>query len=400
MKRKENESLEIQKEEKMKDRVLKIALIIVLVITSNVYALDNKIDNYFDGLNPNMHINHFSDKKDKLPIDTINFDDIEEFIHYYNPEVLSDWNSWENNKSANDVYNDYIDAADRLYDSAAGQDSELQEGMAYAQADAMRIQADKNVNDSYVNFLSYYLKEKQLVLATKILDLNYQKYAYELMNAEASIEEAKRKEESAENSLKFGSGTEIDYLTAKKAVVDANSNLISVASSQKNYKRNTLINCGKAYDEEIYLSPINLEEDFNISSINLNDDFEYAKKHNIQFEIYKRKRENARTDEVKKEYDILINAAPQNIYNDLETKYSNLIDLIDTRYNREIAFNLANSNYAKATNEFKSGKISKKEYDTALYNMRVALHNLEIVKYDFKIALENYRASVKGFGNA
>ena len=216
MKRKENENLEIQKEEKMKDRVLKIALIIVLLITSNVFALDNKIDNYFDGLNPNMHINHFSDRKDKLPIDTINFDDIEEFIHYYNPEVLSDWNSWENNKSANDVYNDYIDAADRLYDSAAGQDSELQEGMAYAQADAMRIQADKNVNDSYVNFLSYYLKEKQLVLATKILDLNYQKYAYELMNAEASIEEAKRKEESAENSLKFGSGTEIDYLTAKK----------------------------------------------------------------------------------------------------------------------------------------------------------------------------------------
>lgn len=400
MKRKENENLEIQKEEKMKDSVLKIALIIVLLITSNVYALDNKIDNYFDGLNPNMHINHFSDRKDKLPTDTINFDDIEEFIHYYNPEVLSDWNSWENNKSANDVYNDYIDAADRLYDSAAGQDSELQEGMAYAQADAMRIQADKNVNDSYVNFLSYYLKEKQLVLATKVLDLNYQKYAYELMNAEASIEEAKRKEESAENSLKFGSGTEIDYLTAKKAVVDANSNLISVTSSQKNYKRNTLINCGKAYDEEIYLAPINLEEDFDISSINLNDDFEYAKKHNIQFEIYRRKKENARTDEVKKEYNILINAAPQNIYNDLETKYSNLVDLIDTRYNREIAFNLANSNYAKATNEFKSGKISKKEFDTALYNMRVALHNLEIVKYDFKIALENYRASVKGFGNA
>ena len=400
MRKKERENLEILKEEKMRDRFLKIALIVSLLICSNVYALDYKVDNYFDGLNPNTHINHFSDKKDKLPTDTINFDDIEEFIHYYNPEVLSDWNTWENNKSSNDVYNDYIDAADRLYDSAAGQDSELQEGMAYAQANAMRIQADKNVSDSYVNFLTNYLKEKQLVLATKILDLNYQKYAYEVLNAEASIEETKRKEESAENSLKYGSGTEIDYLAAKKAVVDANSSLISVTSSQKNYKRNTLINCGKAYDEEIYLAPIDLEENFNISSINLNDDYEYAKKHNIQFEIYKRKKENARTEEVKKEYDILINAAPQNIYNDLETKYSNLLDLVDSRYNREIAFNLANSNYIKAENEFKTGKISKKELDTALYNMRVALHNLEIIKYDFKIALENYRASAKGYGNA
>lgn len=384
----------------MKNRFFKITLIIVLLIASNVYAVDDKIDNYFDGLNPNMHINHFSNKKDKLPTDTINFDDIEEFIHYYNPEVLSDWNSWENNKSANDVYNDYIDAADRLYDAASSQDSELQEGMAYAQADAMRIQADKNVNDSYVNFLTYFLKEKQLVLTTKIFDLNYQKYAYEVMSAEANIEEAKRREESSENSLKFGSGTEIEYLTAKKAVVDANSNLISATSSQKNYKRNTLINCGKAFDEEIYLAPIDLEENFNLSSINLNDDFENAKKHNIQFEIYRRKKENARTDEVKKEYDILIDAAPQNIYNDLETKYSNLIDLVDARYNREIAFNLANSNYTKATNEFKNGKISKKEFDTSLYNMRIALHNLEIVKYDFKIALENYRSCVNGYGNA
>ena len=388
------------KEEKMKNKLLKIILVVILIISSNVYALDSKIDNYFDGLNPNMHINHFSDNKNKLPSNTINYNDIEEYIHYYNPEDLNNWNSWENNKSANDVYNDYMDVADRLYDSAASQDSELQEGMAYAQADAMKIQADKNVSDSYINFLTNYLIEKQLVLSTKILDLNYQKYAYEVLNAEAAITETKKKEESAENSLKYGSGTEVDYLTAKKAVIDANSNLIKVTSSQKNYLRNTLINCGKAYNDEIYLSPIDLEENFDISSINLNDDYENALKHNIQFEIYKRKKDIARTDEVKKEYEILINAAPQNIYTDLETKYSNIIDLTDSRYNREIALNLANANYSKAENEFKSGRISKKELDTALYNMRVALHNLEIVKYDFKIALENYRESVKGYGNA
>ena len=400
MKKKGQEKLETPREEKMKDRILKIILVFVLLISSNIYAVDSKIDNYFDGLNPNMHIHHYSDKKDKLPTNTINYNDIDEYIHYYNPEVLSDWNSWENNKSANDVYNDYIDAADRLYDSAASQDSELQEGMAYAQADAMMIQADKNVSDSYVNFLTYYLKEKQLVLSTKILDLNYQKYAYEVLNAEATVDETMRKQESAENSLKYGSGTEVEYLTAKKAVVDANSNLINVTSSQKNYMRNTLINCGKAYDAEIYLSPIDLEENFDLSTINLNVDYENALKHNIQFEIYKRKKEIARTDEVKKEYEILIDAAPKNIYTDLETKYSNLIDMTDTKYNRLIAYNLANSNYVKADNEFKTGKISKKEYDTALYNMRVALHNLEIIKYDFKIALENYRSSVNGYGNA
>ena len=386
---------------KMKKSKLTKLLIIILIMCVQISAnaADLKIDNYFDGLDPNKHIFHFDDKKGTLPNDTINYDDIEDWIHYYNPEILSDWNSWENNKSADDLYSDYMDTADRLYDLAGSQDSELQEGISYAQADAMRIQADKNVNDSYVNFLTNYLKEKNLVLNTKILDLNYQRCAYEVLNAEAAIEESMRKEESANNALNLGSGTEIDYLMAKKAVVDANSNLVKANSSQKNYKRNLLINCGKAYDEEIYIAPIDLESDFQVSSINLDNDYKYALLHNIQYEIYKRKKDNARTEEVKKEYEILINSAPQNIYNDLETKYSTLIDLIDTKYNREIAYNLADSNYKKAQNEIDNGSISRKEYDTTLYNMRVALHNLEMTKYDFKIALENYRASVMGLGD-
>lgn len=392
----------MQREEKMKgSRICKIiSLVLVFAIVNSAYAANDYVGEYFDGISPSSHLYGAYSNKDTLPNDRIEYADIEAYVHNFNPDILNSWNDWENNKSANDVYDDYVEAADRLYDSAGSSDSDLQAGIATAQADAMMIQADKNVDDSYVSFLSKYLEEKKLILATKILDINYQKSIYDELNAKNQYEEALRKEQSANNALLYGSGTNVDVLTAKKNAVDAKSSIVTAESATKTYKRNLIINCGKSYDADIFIAPFDLEENFDVNSIDRDADYKYALEHNIQYEIYKRKRNNARTNEVQKEYDILIEAAPQNIYNDLDTKYSNLLDLLETKYNREVAYNLAVSNFMKAQNEFSSGAISEKEYKTYESNVNTTLYNLTQVKYDFKIALEEYRASAMGYGNS
>ncbi len=392
----------MQREGKMKRiNLYKIlAFIISICMVTPHYAISDYIGEYFDGISPDAHIYRYDNKKGSLPSSSIDYENIDSYVHYYNPEVLNYWNDWENNKSSENIYDDYVAAADNLYASAGSSDSDLQAGIANAQGDAMMIQADKNVVDSYVNFLDYYLKEKKLVLATKILDINYHKSEYEVLNAEEEYNEAVRKEESADNALKYGSGTEVEYLTAKKQTIDARSSKVAAESSRKTYMRNLLINCGMAYDADIFIAPFDLEEGIDVSNINLENDYQYALAHNVQYEIYRRKRNNARTTEVQKEYDILIEAAPKNIYNDLETKYSIILDLVETKYNREIAYSLALSNYTKAQNEYSAGNISEKEYMTFETNVRKALYNLAMVKYDFKIAFEEYNASVMGYGNS
>lgn len=392
----------MQREGKMKRiNLYKIlAFIISICMVTPHYAISDYIGEYFDGISPDAHIYRYDNKKGSLPSSSIDYENIDSYVHYYNPEVLNYWNDWENNKSSENIYDDYVAAADNLYASAGSSDSDLQAGIANAQGDAMMIQADKNVVDSYVNFLDYYLKEKKLVLATKILDINYHKSEYEVLNAEEEYNEAVRKEESADNALKYGSGTEVEYLTAKKQTIDARSSKVAAESSRKTYMRNLLINCGMSYDADIFIAPFDLEEGIDVSNINLENDYQYALAHNVQYEIYRRKRNNARTTEVQKEYDILIEAAPKNIYNDLETKYSIILDLVETKYNREIAYSLALSNYTKAQNEYSAGNISEKEYMTFETNVRKALYNLAMVKYDFKIAFEEYNASVMGYGNS
>ena len=390
------------KEERMrKTKFIKIiSLAFVLLLAFNSFA-ELGIIEYFNALTPQSHVNRLypTERKNELKGKIVNYNDIEDMIHLYNPEILNNWNSWENNKSSQDIYDEYQDAANILFDVAGSQDSEMQEGMVLAQGRAMQIQADKNASDSYTNFLSNYLSEMQLVLSTKILDLNYQKSAYELLNANESILEAKRKMEKAENALKYGAGTQVELLTAKKAVVDAESAHISAESAQKTYKRKLLLNCGKPASDDIYITPIDLNLDLDINSIKLNDDYQMALAHNIQYEIYRRKIENARTDEVKNEYKILYESAPEKIYNDLENKYRNILDAVDTSYNREVALKLAKDNLAKANNEYEHGNISSKELLTAEYNVAVANNNVQIAKYDLKIAVETYKYAVMGYAN-
>ena len=378
-----------------------ITIFICVALCFNSFA-DLVIEEYFYDYKPEPYLRsiYSNPRKDELKKEEINYNDIEDLVHLFNPEILNNWNSWENNKSSQDIYDNYQNAADKLYNGASSQDSDLQDAMLSAQAIAMQIQADKNASDSYTNFLTNVLVEKQLVLQTKIMDLNYQKSAYELIKAEAALEEAKRKESSALNSVNVGSGTQIDLLNAKKAVADANSSRIAAESSQKTNKRNLIINCGKQGIDETYVSPVDCIIDASeILSINLNEDFQYALAHNIQREVYRRKIENARTTEVKNEFEILYNSSSEKIFNDLEKKYADILDALDTVSNRQISLNLSNSNLSKAKNEFSHGNISKNELSTASYNVKVANNDVIIANYDLKIALETYKSAVNGYSD-
>lgn len=379
-----------------------ISLALVIIMSFTAFA-DMEVPD-FNGVGPQNHIYRFytNERKEQLKKNTISFDDIADMVHLYNPDVLANWNDWENNKSANDVADTYQDAADRALDASSSLDTgnevmnNMQEGMLRAQADGYQIQADKSTEDSYTRFLNYYMIEKNIVLNTKLLDIKYFQSEFTLKSAEATLEEAKRKEESALNAFQCGNGTNLDYLNAMKNTKDAESNIVKARTNQNASKRNLLINCGKSMNDDVYVTPVNLYYVDKIVNMNLENDYDKALKNNIQYEIYKKKKDNARTNEVRNEYDILINAAPQKIYTALDSAYADVITACDTYYNREVALKIANDSLTKAKNELAAGNISSKEYKTAEYNVVNAECNLESAKYDMATACEKYMAYVDG----
>ena len=377
-------------------RFIYLVLAFVLLLNVSVFA-DMKVPD-FNGVGPQSHINKiYSDsRKNELKSGDIKYEDIADMIHLYNPDVLNNWNSWENNRSSQDIYDDLVDAADRASGTDTG--SDYMDAMGQSNADALRIQADKNISDSYVNFLTYYLDEMKLVNTTKIDDINYHKSNYDLMIAEENFAEAVRNEEKVKNSFNVGNATQIEYLTAKKNLVDANSSLVSARSAQNKYKRDLIVNCGRSMKDNVNILPVNIDCDNEINAIDFAGDYQKALTNSIQYEIYKKGKENAKTKEVQNEYQILIDAAPQKIYNDLESKYNDILDAIDSRNNRQVAYALAIDTLSNAKNNYTNGNISYKDYISAESSVNIAKYNLESSKYDVKIALEKYKASVDGFG--
>lgn len=375
---------------------LSYAIVFALIVSLCQSAYADLVVKDFNGVSVQSHLNtiYNNSRREELKSGKIRYEDIEDMIHMFNPDNLNNWNSWENNKSSNDVWSDYQDAADAL--SGGSGDSEMADAMAKAQADAMRIQADKNYSDSYVDFVSYLMAEKSLVVSTEVLYINYFKSTYDLQNATEQFAEASRKAESVKNNYSVGNATYIDYLNAEKAMVDANSAYVKAESQANTYRRNLLINCGRSMNDNIEIEPFSNDYTLEIAGINFASDYQDALKNNYQYEIYKKGNENAKTTEVKNETKINLDAAPQKIYNDLETKYHAILDALDAKHNKEVALSLAKDTYNKAKNEYSHGSISKKELLSAESEIKMAENNLASSNYDISIAYVQYRAAVDG----
>lgn len=356
----------------------------------------------FTDINTFSHIykNYDQSKKDVLNDDNVLFDEIEDLVHLNNATVKSNWNSFENRKTNDEIVSDYLDAADSLEDLASSATSDVQMAMYQAQAAAMRMNADSNADDSNTNFLNYLIVEKNLTLSTKTLYIDYLKSTFDILNAEEDVAEAKRKVETAVNNETLGNGTRIETLTAKKQEADANAALMTANSNKRTNMRNLLINLGLDVNKNYNIYEIDNIDVNAMYNIDINADYEKALKNNYQYEIFRRRLQNANTDEYKNQYQIQIDSAPSFIRSDLEKKYADIQDAYSSYMNMIISHELYKDEYEKASNEYTNGNISRKEFLSAVSNERKGQNDLKKSMYDILKAYEIYLSSVNGLAQA
>ena len=379
-------------------RIFTITLSLALMISFSVSSFAEELPD----INTFSHIykNYDANKKSLLNDENLSFDEIEDLIHMNNATVKSNWNSFENRKSSDDIAGDYLDAADSLEELASNATSDVQMAMYQAQAEAMRMNADSNADDSNTNFLNYLIVEKNLVLQTKTLYIDYLKSLYEVINAEEDVKEAKRKLETAINNENLGNGTRIETLTARKSESDAEASLMTANSNKRTNYRNLLINLGFDVNKEIAINELSNIDVNIINTIDINSDYEKALENNHQFETFKRRLNNANTDEYKKQYQIQIDSAPSFIRSDLEKKYADIQDAYSSYVNMQISLELYQDEHEKASKEYTTGNISKKEYLTKVTNLNKGKNEVKKAMYDIMKAYEIYLASVNGLASA
>ena len=380
-------------------KILSMLLLISISINNFSYAAD--IDFNEKDIKAAKHIfkNRSAEELEKLNDNVVLLEEIDELINMNNSTVRNNWNKFESNKDKMDVYDDYLDAYNILDSLAASADSEVQTAMYRAQADAMMMNADNNVVDSNINFLNYYIAEKNIALSTKISFINYFKSILNIEKLNYQYKQAVKTEETAKRNFDAGNITKVEYLTAKKTVDDIKASVIIAESNLQSNLRNTTINCGKNSGDVVLMNPEFVTSE-QMANVNFYFDCSTALDSNIQFNIYKRQLENAMNQEMKKQNQIYVDSAANFIVTDIEKKYYDLTDA-NTAYDNAVdTYELAVKQYNQAKNVYEAGNMSKSDFQLKEYDVEICEIDKKLAQYDILIAYETYYAAVNGLASA
>ena len=384
--------------------IVSITLIFILSFSISLDIFAAEVTNPENILNPadndevvdtNAFIYKKYDEKTKKELEdnVINYDEIDDLIHEYNPNVLSWWNSYKNNKTATEVYDDYMDSYNRIMDSADSSESDAAAARLYAQAYSMKMLADNNTNDSIINFWNYQIDEIKLCLDTKKKFINYYITNYNEKIAELNVAETRRLANAANVKRQVGLETELTYLQSNKNADDAVANLDLAKTNHDVAEKNLKIACGQSISNDVVVGDMP-DARVNINAINLLDDIEIAKLNNIYLKIYNRALKNSNTDEMKNYNQILIDYANEAIASSVKNYYDVLNNQVSSLTTRETSSALMDQQLSKAKADLANGRISDADYQTSVYNAEVSKIQVDIQLLNVLSAYEDYRYAV------
>ena len=337
---------------------------------------------------------------------TLEYEEIPDLIHEYNSTVQNNMVSYDDyrGKDANEIADDYREAAQTLYDSIEWP-SEDDSGYAMlysaaetaqAQARQMEKMADDNVSDGMIIKWQYDQVEASLSSTAQNLMNQYYQLQENLKTAQSGKELAEASLQAVQTQASLGMATNNDVLTAQEAVKTAEAGIISIQSSIQSVKQNLQVMTGWAYNSQPEIAPMPQVDVTRIDSMNPETDLEKALETNYTLMIDKRTLEN--TDDAANQQ-----IARQTIANDEQKIASGLTDLYNQDLQARDSYNQAQSalaleeqNMAATQTRYDLGMVSRLEYLQAQNTYVQSQADFRIQELSLQAAMDAYDWALKG----
>ena len=337
---------------------------------------------------------------------TLEYEEIPDLIHEYNSTVQNNMVSYDDyrGKDANEIADDYREAAQTLYDSIEWP-SEDDSGYAMlysaaetAQAHARQMEkmADDNVSDGMIIKWQYDQVEASLSSTAQNLMNQYYQLQENLKTAQSGKELAEASLQAVQTQASLGMATNNDVLTAQEAVKTAEAGIISIQSSIQSVKQNLQVMTGWAYNSQPEIAPMPQVDVTRIDSMNPETDLEKALETNYTLMIDKRTLEN--TDDAANQQ-----IARQTIANDEQKIASGLTDLYNQVLQARDSYNQAQSalaleeqNMAATQTRYDLGMVSRLEYLQAQNTYVQSQADFRIQELSLQAAMDAYDWALKG----
>ena len=340
----------------------------------------------------------------------LEFDEISDLVHEYNPTVVQNEISYKDylTKNRDDVAQDYYDKANEIYSNISYPDSDdanYGSDVAAAlrneqQAKSLIEQGDENTDDQATMRIQYDQAEAKLAKQAQGLMITYWTQYYNLDGQKARVEQAKLSYQSEQNRLAAGMSTQSKVLSAKESVSNAEAALVTAESNLASTKESLCLMLGWGYGADVEIAELAEPDQSKIAAIDVNADIQAALENSYAYCLTKKQLTNARTDSVKEKLSETEKNQRETISNSVKSAYDSLL-LAQSGYEQaQSALALQEVSMKSADAKLAAGTITKNTYESQKASYTTAQVTAQTQKLSLLQAMNDYDWAVNGLASA
>ena len=340
----------------------------------------------------------------------LEFDEIKDLVHEYNPTVIQNEISYKDylTKNRDDVAQEYYDKANEIYFNINYPDSDdanYGSGVAAAlhneqQAKNLMEQGDENTDDQATKRIQYDQAEARLAKQAQGLMITYWTQYYNLDSQKARIEQAKNSYQSEQNRLAAGMSTQSKVLSAKESVFNAEAALVTTESNLASTKESLCLMLGWSYGADVEIAELPEPDQSKIAAIDVNADIQTALENSYAYRLTQKQLTNARTDTVKEKLTETEKNQKETISNSVKSAYDSLL-LAQSNYEQaQSALALEEVSMKSADAKLAAGTITKNTYENQKASYTTAQVTAQTQKLSLLQAMNDYDWAVNGLASA
>ena len=340
----------------------------------------------------------------------LEFDEISDLVHEYNPTVVQNEISYKDylTKNRDDVAQDYYDKANEIYSNISYpdlDDANYGSGVAAAlrneqQAKSLMEQGDENTDDQATMRLQYDQSEAKLAKQAQGLMITYWTQYYNLDGQKARIEQAKLSYQSEQNRLAAGMSTQSKVLSAKESVSNAEAALVTAESNLASTKESLCLMLGWGYGADVKIAELAEPDQSKIAAIDVNADIQTALENSYAYRLTKKQLTNARTDSVKEKLTETEKNQRETISNSVKSAYDSLLLAQSSYEQAQSALALQEVSMKSADAKLAAGTITKNTYESQKASCTTAQVTAQTQKLSLLQAMNDYDWAVNGLASA
>ncbi len=341
----------------------------------------------------------------------LEYEEIPDLVHEYNPTVLNNQSTYEQNRqgdqarSSGDIAASYRQSAENLYDQIAAldPDSPTYDSMAVSleqQAKALEAQAASAETGNFGLQQQNKQAEAAIVASAKTYMITYHQNLLNLELYQKNLELLKEQYSAAQRRAEIGMATQMDVLSAQSNIETMEMNILNTEKEIRTAKQNLCLATGWDYNANPEIRPLP-QVDFNeIAAIDLEADKEAAVANNYTLSINRAQYNSTTVPKTKETLEETIANNESQIRSSVTSNYQALIQARSDYQQAQAELELQQRKTDTAALQLSIGQLSQLEYQAEEYALENCKTTVQLKEMALLQSLETYRDSVNGLAAA